>query len=249
MKRETRVALLVGMTFIAMFGLVLGRRSLKIASASRSDPLGPGPEVSQASRLRARTVRAADPLPPAGEQPPQQPPAEVASPPSRPSEPQTPPARPQVPAPRRRIYTVGPGDNLTRIARKVYGAGHGREHRRIFLANRENLPDPNKLTPGQKLTIPPLPADSGGPTRLAAAPPRPAGYREMTLEALSSRFRRGGTYVVSAGDTLSEIAQSEMGSGSRATVRRLYEANRSRISDPNRLAVGLRLQIPVARAQ
>lgn len=86
MKRETRIALLVGLTFIALFGLVLGRRSMDVAAASRGEGMArmsdallrPGPEIPAAA------VNDRDDRP-------------VLRPPSRP---ERPPATPQTAPPR-----------------------------------------------------------------------------------------------------------------------------------------------------
>jgi len=59
--------------------------------------------------------------------------------------------KPQAPEPK--TYTVQTGDTLSGIARKHYGdAG---KYMKIFEANRDKLSDPNKIQPGQVLTIPP----------------------------------------------------------------------------------------------
>jgi nucleoid-associated protein YgaU len=271
MMRETRIALLVGLVFIALFGLVLGRRSLLIAEG-REGPAGrmpeetldPGAELVTAGIVRggdsagdgpaargregrsaeavlaeraARRRRAAT----AGR------PALARRAPARgPSAPPSPTAEPP-----RRVYVVREGDNLIRIARKVYGPDKGDEYKRIFAANREKLPDASTVTPGQERVIPPLaapagrrgPAASGSNARLAAGR-RPREYATVSLEALGERFAGGRTYVVRRGDSLTAIARRQMGSGSRENVRRLIEANRDRIDDPDRLPVGLRIRIP-----
>ena len=49
-------------------------------------------------------------------------------------------------------YTVEPGDTLSRISAKVYGASN--RWMDIFQANRDQLPSPNALKPGQVLRIP-----------------------------------------------------------------------------------------------
>lgn len=64
----------------------------------------------------------------------------------------------------------------------------------------------------------------------AAAPPQAAGA-ERTREVVS-------------GDTLSKIAQQEYGEASKWKV--IYEANRDRISDPDRIQPGQLLRIPSA---
>jgi nucleoid-associated protein YgaU len=49
-------------------------------------------------------------------------------------------------------YTVQAGDTLSAIAKKFYG--HANDYMDIFNANRDQLTDPDKIKPGQVLTIP-----------------------------------------------------------------------------------------------
>lgn len=51
-----------------------------------------------------------------------------------------------------RTYTVQAGDSLSKIAQQFYGKAG--EYNKIFEANRDKLSDPNKIQPGQVLTIP-----------------------------------------------------------------------------------------------
>jgi nucleoid-associated protein YgaU len=51
-----------------------------------------------------------------------------------------------------RTYTVQPGDSLSKIAGELLGSAS--EYMKIFNANRDQLSDPNKIQPGQKLKIP-----------------------------------------------------------------------------------------------
>ncbi len=51
-----------------------------------------------------------------------------------------------------RIHIVQKGDTLSSISTKYYGSAN--QWRKILAANRDNLPDPNRLTPGTKLIIP-----------------------------------------------------------------------------------------------
>lgn len=51
-----------------------------------------------------------------------------------------------------RTYTVQAGDTLSKISKQFYG--NANEYARIFEANRGILNDPNKISPGQQLTIP-----------------------------------------------------------------------------------------------
>ncbi|MCJ8328960.1 MAG: LysM peptidoglycan-binding domain-containing protein [Lentisphaeria bacterium] len=53
-----------------------------------------------------------------------------------------------------RTYQVRAGDNLSGISKKVYGVS--RHWEKIYHANRETLPAPHRLKPGQVLIIPKL---------------------------------------------------------------------------------------------
>lgn len=53
---------------------------------------------------------------------------------------------------------------------------------------------------------------------------------------------RSGSYTVRTGDTLSAIAQREYGDANE--WRRIYEANRDRIQDPDLIHPGQELDIP-----
>lgn len=51
-----------------------------------------------------------------------------------------------------RTYTVKKGDNLSAIAREVYGDAS--KWKKIHEANRAQIPNPDLIHPGQQLTIP-----------------------------------------------------------------------------------------------
>jgi nucleoid-associated protein YgaU len=53
-----------------------------------------------------------------------------------------------------KVYEVQSGDSLSKIAKREYGDAN--KWPTIFEANRDQLKDPNKIFPGQKLNIPPL---------------------------------------------------------------------------------------------
>ena len=55
-------------------------------------------------------------------------------------------------------YTVEKGDTLSHIAKAHYGKAS--QWRRIFAANRDLLADPDRIQPGQVLTIPHAPSDA-----------------------------------------------------------------------------------------
>ncbi len=267
---ETRAALLVGLAVIILFGLVLSQRSVNVSGVSgeevpsRLPPARPGGEV-MAPRVDQPTAPRVLSPPPSPRSPDnvgrrQAPPAGAGEPaPADPASrvPLARPAAPPVsrqprPAPRAapvrpRTYTVRPRDNLTAIARRVYGAGHEDEYLRIYRANRDKLPDEGTLSVGQVLVIPTLAAEARPRERLSRANPPRRHFTEVTLEALAERFGRGGgprSYVVRPGDCLTGIARKNMGDAGRQAVRRLYEANRDRVDDPDHLPVGLKLRIP-----
>jgi len=73
----------------------------------------------------------------------------------------------------------------------------------------------------------------GGSSTTPAAPP------ELAPTPTSS-----GTYVVVKGDSLSKIAQRQYGKASQ--WRRIYEANRDVIKDPDLIYPGQQLRIPAA---
>jgi nucleoid-associated protein YgaU len=54
--------------------------------------------------------------------------------------------------PTAQTYTVQPGDTLSAIAKKHLGSANA--YMAIFNANRDQLSDPDKIKPGQVLTIP-----------------------------------------------------------------------------------------------
>lgn len=275
MTRETRIALLVGLAFIVLFGLVLGQRSLNNTSAATS-----GTSTTAASRTGApdvvvaamaenpedrpalapgtnshppTDVAAAPPAPTtapiagAWTEPPLPEVARAGSPPGTdgpapPVSPPVPPAGPTVvpppSTPAGSSYTVQPGDTLIRIARKVYGRGHENEYQRILQANRVMIPSPTSLLAGKVLAIPALEtaaAEAGASGRTATTRPT----AERGVDPFSNK-----TYVVQKGDILGDIAKKTLGSSSPAAVKKLVEANKDRINNPDRLRVGTTLKIP-----
>ena len=102
-----------------------------------------------------------------------------------------------------RTYTVQSGDTLSGIAHQQLGdASRWPE---IFLLNRGIIQHPDRISPGQVLTLP-------GTTPMHP-PPR--------------------IYVVRRGDTLSGIAQRELGAASRWPE--ILERNREVLSNPDRI--------------
>ena len=62
---------------------------------------------------------------------------------------------PDPPEPVERTYTVRSGDSLSVISQRVYGSA--RHWRVLYEANRDRIPDPDRLRVGTELRVPPLP--------------------------------------------------------------------------------------------
>ena len=109
-------------------------------------------------------------------------------------------------------YTVRSGDTLSRIAQRQLGDA-GRWPE-IFVLNRGILTDPDKIVPGQVLVLP-------GATPMHP-PPR--------------------LYTVRSGDSLSRIAQEQLGDASRWPE--IFDLNREVITDPDRISPDQVLVLP-----
>ncbi|NLW86526.1 MAG: LysM peptidoglycan-binding domain-containing protein [Planctomycetes bacterium] len=274
MTRETRVAMLIGLLFIVMFGLVLAELTgqdsapspIKAGEKLTARPYAPilerasiedNPYVTQhEQRLEAATrLAAADensvvevvPLAPGERSIPmlnEQLIVAIADEPA--PAPQA--SRPSVPAV---VHTVTTGDTLIKIARLHYGSGNEMEYKRILDANRNVIRDEKSLRVGQELVIPPAPAAAVA----AGSAPEARNVAVLDMEALRQRFSSGPaaasdalrqhkTHVVRRGDNLAKIAREFYRSNSHANIMKIYNANRSKLSSPDRLTVGMELEIP-----
>jgi nucleoid-associated protein YgaU len=136
-----------------------------------------------------------------------------------------PAARAGTPAPAKAAtITVEPGQTLSGLA--MLHLGSSRHWRELLDANRDVLRSPEQLQPGMVLR---LPAGTAATRTPAATPATPTPARP-------------GTYTVKPGDTLSSIAERLM--GDTGGWRRLYEANRQVMRDPDNLTVGMELTVP-----
>jgi len=140
-----------------------------------------------------------------------------------------------------KTYTVKSGDTLTKIS-STLGLGKGGT-RALLEANKDVLPDANKLKIGMTLKVPVA----------AEAPKKAPKIAEMSLERGSADLHQadakaaerpkpaGGEYEVQSGDTLERIARKIFNDGRR--WRDIYEWNRDQLSDPGRLRLGQTLRI------
>ncbi len=249
MTRDTRIGLLVGLLFILAFGLILSELT------NPSPPLPPEDETRQEDDLTAydhhRVVGQTDvrSVRPAGRES-----TEGSRETRRVADRREETHGDTFDLTARtdqsagvRHYIVRRGDSLRKIARLMYGAGNEEDYRLIHEANKRQLLNESTIRVGQRLIIPPLPASSRG-AQISEVPWR---HEELDLDQAEQRFgtqhgqpARQRRYLVQAGDTLTSIARQQMGDDSPQTVRRLYQANRGWIADPNSVPVGVQLVIP-----
>lgn len=114
-------------------------------------------------------------------------------------------------------YTVKSGDTLWKIAKQFYG--NGAMWTKIYADNKSTIKNPNRIYVGQVLLIYPSIGDGTYITQSGAK-----------------------TYTVKRGDTLWSIAEGMYGKGKR--WKKIYEANKGTLSDPNKLYAGQILIIP-----
>ncbi len=269
MATETKIALLIGLAFIVAFAFVLARQDE--GDGQRQDQqVTPPPQVvagSEAAHADSdrvwqrrtggdRLVQMIQGQPAANVQPDEQPddagsdeiadgaphavpiigvegqtPAVLPGPLPGPMPPTTP----------TQWYTVQPGDNLTRIARKFYGQANGAKWRLILEANPTRIPSPEGLRPRVRIIIPPLPGQTPvlPPSGILAAPPVPTPVFPVMPTAVAVR-----TYEVQVGDTLSSIASRHLGSAGQ--YHKILEWNRDLIRDANSIRPGMKLKLGLA---
>jgi nucleoid-associated protein YgaU len=142
-------------------------------------------------------------------------------------------------------YTVQPNDSMESIAKKLFGEGR----LWVKIAEANPLLDARKLIPGRtKLRIPkdlaniqgkevvvPQDAPRATPTRPNPEPVAPAKPPEPAKPAQQD-------YIVKAGDTLSDIAKTFYGKSS--LWRKIYDANKDVIDDPDAVKPGTTIRIP-----
>ena len=247
MTRDSRIGLLVGLLFILAFGLIL-TEMVNPPSDDANTPQAAADDDILATYTHARTARSERPPVVDRPQRSRREREEATGPSMLAAVEREPAAERQADPPLARTYRVREGDTLRSIARRAYGREHEEQYRRIYAANRERIRSEGIVYPGQVLVIPSLPTDTQG-----AVVEDDRRYTEMTVDEAEEHFdvrsetsesRSAQRYVVCSGDTLTSIARRYMGNDRPETVRRLYEANRGWIADPNRVPAGMELVIP-----
>ncbi|QDU09534.1 LysM peptidoglycan-binding domain-containing protein [Gimesia aquarii] len=145
-------------------------------------------------------------------------------------------------------YTVQHGENFWTISKKLYGTG--RYFQLLAEINKNRVSDPQKMRPGTKLIA---------PDRTAID----ARYqsRHKSTQTIASKFSGTGAvrksskpsgffisqdgrpmYRVGSNDTLTDISQRHLGRSSRWF--QIYQINRQKLQNPNKLKIGTELQLP-----
>ena len=149
-----------------------------------------------------------------------------------------------------RFYVVQDGDNLSRIAVKLYGPLYGNKLinvKRIFETNHNVLGSADEVYVGQKLVIPP-PADSQPDSTETAGVLSGPGFVEV--ESVGKRHaasttqltQRSKVCLVREGDSLWQIAAEQLGDPSR--YREIAKLNSDVIKNEDELMAGMRLRLP-----
>lgn len=145
-------------------------------------------------------------------------------------------------------YVVQNGENFWTISKKLYGTG--RYFQLLAQINKSRVSDPRKMKPGLKLIAPDQAAIEAryqanhkatqttvtefAGTKAVRKPGKPSGF------FISSDGKP--MYRVGGNDTLTDISQKHLGRSSR--WYQIYQINRQRLQNPNKLQIGTELQLP-----
>ncbi|HLX60654.1 MAG TPA: LysM peptidoglycan-binding domain-containing protein [Planctomycetota bacterium] len=141
------------------------------------------------------------------------------------------------------MYTVKPGDSLSKIASEnLHGKGGLKA---IIDANKDTLPDPNRLREGMKLKIPATISASTESTTSRDHKGATIAENQQTTGASNERHSAPNAstqddYVVQSGDSLERIARRVLNDSRK--WKDLLEWNKDRISDASKLRVGMVLR-------
>ena len=128
-------------------------------------------------------------------------------------------------------YVVRPGDTLGKIARVTLGADSAANRSAILGLNPKLARNPDLIRVGEVYKVP---GSAAGASAVAS--------RRETAPALPPAAGNKGVYEVKSGDTLSEIAQRELGTSRR--WKELLTLNADQLDDAADLRVGMRLKLP-----
>jgi len=143
------------------------------------------------------------------------------------------------PAKESQVYVVSKGDDLSKIARKVYGEKEGNRWvniNKIYEANSRAMDSRDNLQIGQQLVIPEIAStETNGP----------GGQESNPVRSEKKESRKGRIYEVKEGDTLWKIAVKQLGNGAR--YQEIVEINKDvfqKAGGPDKLRTGMKLHLP-----
>ena len=131
------------------------------------------------------------------------------------------------------VHVVSKGETLRSICLQFYGdSGLARS-----VATYNQLKNPNTIEIGNAILLPPRSILIFGNI---------ATHSLLPVEGVDSKYtpvQRMGTYTVKVGDTLSEIAQTVMGTTHKTPI--LIDVNKDVMPDPNLIRPGMVLRFPM----
>lgn len=140
-------------------------------------------------------------------------------------------------------YKVGPNENFWKVSEKFYGTGG--YFRALHEFNRQQFPRMDDLGVGDVVQIPPRTnLEQRYPTLCPKTRnvPAPKAKEQLTSQGATGT-RRGNTYIVAEGDTLFDIARTELGRAARWSE--IYELNKDQLGeDFDYLSPGTELILP-----
>ena len=149
-----------------------------------------------------------------------------------------------------KVYIVREGDNLSVIARKLYGRDGGNKRIniiRIFEANRKILGAPDEVYVGQRLVIPPPLASTSRERNVSTTLASPIFEKVESigrrhLPTVDSKAVQTKQYIVREGDSLWRIAAEQLGDGAR--YAEIAELNTGLLDSQDCLSVRMCLKLP-----
>lgn len=142
-------------------------------------------------------------------------------------------------------YVVLAGDTLYAIAGKHYGKRGGKFVRAIVEANRDTLPDPNKLRVGVVLVLPKMDVKAKVAASSVNAPAGGGSGATTATKTTANKLREFEWYQVRKGDRYASIAREKLGDARR--WRELFEMNKDKFPNPDRIRDGVLIKIPKSR--
>lgn len=145
-------------------------------------------------------------------------------------------------------YVVQNGENFWTISKKLYGSG--RYFQLLARINKSRVSDPRKMRPGLKLIAPDQASieaqyQASHKTKQTTVSEF-SGSNTVRKTGKPSGFFISGDgkpmYRVGSNDTLTDISQRHLGRSSRWF--QIYQINRQKLQNPNKLKIGTELQLP-----